>query len=132
MPPEKCPDHGELKEKVKNMEERIDCVEDKQYDYRKPGGAIAELHEKINTRATKDDLGELGRSLKWFIGILVTILLFAVGGSFVYTRNISSDLSAVAQGQAVLKERVDREVVTKQDLKCMKEELKEIIKERPK
>jgi hypothetical protein len=120
MPPTECPNHGELKEKVKQAEDRIDCIEVKQQELRKPEeGALAKMHEKINRIADKMvSKGEF----RWVIGILVTIFIAVSAITFTYT-------TATADKAAVLKERIDRETVTKQDLEKLKIEMKECINE---
>jgi hypothetical protein len=120
MPPIECQNHGELKEKVKQAEDRIDCIETKQQDLRKPEeGALAKMHEKMNgiakTMMTKSEF-------RWFIGILVTISIIIATASFSYTSKVETRTDE-------LKERLDRETVTKTDLNNLKNEMKDCLKE---
>jgi hypothetical protein len=119
MPPE-CLNHGELKEKVKQAEDRIDCIEVKQQELRKPEeGALAKMHEKINRIA--EQMVSKGE-FRWVIGILVTIFIAVSAVSYSYT-------SDTAKQALILKERIDRETVTKQDLEKLKIEMKECLNE---
>lgn len=129
-----CPTHGEFREKINNIETKLEDVCDKQHDLRKPeDGALSKIHEKINTRATKDDLTlatnsikedfkRSTSSIKWFIGILMTVLAIMVTISL-------SGLSDVKREHSILKERVDQQMITKDDLKVLKVEIKEAIRD---
>jgi hypothetical protein len=119
MPPE-CQHHGQLKERVDSHECRIVDVEDNQKELRRPEeGALAKMHEKMNSIAkcmmTKSEF-------RWFIGVLVSIFIIIATASLSYT-------SRVETRTGELKERLDRETVTKTDLTNLKNEMKECLKE---
>jgi hypothetical protein len=109
-----CPNHGELNEKVDQMEQKIDCIEIKQYDLRKPDdGALAKMHEKMNTiaanMATKSEL-------RWVLGVLIVIFMAVISGSISYTSSVDNKVMEV-------KHTLDSETVTKQDFKDLRQEM---------
>jgi hypothetical protein len=126
MPPTEpiqCRDHGVFNKTLSDHEERLNTVENNQSDLRDPeNGALAQ-------RPTKEDLKDSVNGLKWFIGILVVILMTVQSASFIYTRNVSEEVGDVEKAQYVLKERVDREVVTKHDLECLEARLVSQLKD---
>jgi cell division protein FtsL len=105
-----CNYHGEFKAETKSMKEDIVDLKSNQDDYRKSGGVIDVIYERLNQMLTI-------KTFFWTIVVCIGIFSSVMGAVYAFTLRVNDDVQDVSK-------KVDTQTVCKEDLKELKNELK--------